>query len=102
MGYPEGMIQRLTEPLAILYESDETAWLEAMAELIGEQRLDELLAERAGAAGDQDRFIVEHARFAPEKSIAPLPAQALTTLAADSRYTPRVSTIRRACRLISA
>ena len=36
------MIQRLANPLPNLYESDETAWLETMAELIREGRRDDL------------------------------------------------------------
>jgi len=36
------MIQRATEPLATLYGEDETAWLEAMAELVAQRRLEEL------------------------------------------------------------
>lgn len=36
------MIQQATETMSHLYESDETAWLEAMAELILHGRFDEL------------------------------------------------------------
>jgi hypothetical protein len=36
------MVQRLTEALPKLYEADETAWLDAMAEFIGQGRLTEL------------------------------------------------------------
>ena len=36
------MTTKATESLAELYESDETAWLDAMAELIRDERLDEL------------------------------------------------------------
>jgi len=36
------MIQPTLEALPILYETDETAWLEAMSELIAQGRLDEL------------------------------------------------------------
>ncbi len=36
------MIQQTAEVLPSLYESDETAWLEAMSELIHQGRLDEL------------------------------------------------------------
>src|ERR1700722_9538046 len=36
------MIRQPTQMLADLYMADETAWLDAMAELIGEKRLDEL------------------------------------------------------------
>lgn len=36
------MIQQSTATLSELYESDETAWLEAMAELIQQQRFDDL------------------------------------------------------------
>jgi hypothetical protein len=36
------MIQRRAEPLSALYAEDETAWLEAMAELTAQGRLEEL------------------------------------------------------------
>jgi hypothetical protein len=36
------MIQRATDGLEHLYEADETAWLEAMAELIAQRRWDDL------------------------------------------------------------
>src|SRR5438046_3071010 len=36
------MITKTTDPLADLYEADETAWLDARSELIREGRLDEL------------------------------------------------------------
>jgi len=36
------MIQRIAEDLSALYEADETAWLDAMAELIRRGRLDQL------------------------------------------------------------
>jgi len=36
------MIQRATDDLTVLYETDETAWLESMAERIGQGRLNDL------------------------------------------------------------
>ena len=36
------MVAKTPEPLAVLYEADETAWLDAMAELIGDGRLGDL------------------------------------------------------------
>ena len=53
------MIQRATADLAQLYESDETAWLEAMAELIQQGRWDDLdyahLGEYLGDMARRDR-----------------------------------------------
>lgn len=57
------MIQRTQVALPSLYESDETAWLEAMAELIQQSRLDELdyvhLAEYLADMARRDRREVE-------------------------------------------
>jgi hypothetical protein len=57
------MIQRLTEALPDLYERDETAWLEAMAELIHEGRCGDLdyqhLAEYLADMARRDRREVE-------------------------------------------
>ena len=39
------MVQRTLNPLAALYESDETAWLEATADLVRAGRFDQLDAE---------------------------------------------------------
>ncbi len=36
------MVQRTTDALSELYETDETAWLDEMAERIGTRQLDEL------------------------------------------------------------
>jgi len=36
------MVKRLAQDLSDLYETDETAWLEAMARLVAERRYDEL------------------------------------------------------------
>jgi hypothetical protein len=53
------MIQRATADLAELYETDETAWLEAMAELIQQGHLGDLdyahLAEYLGDMARRDR-----------------------------------------------
>src|SRR5947209_4709408 len=50
-------------PLSVLYEQDETAWLEATAELIRQGRLDEVdypnLAEYLGDMARRDRREVE-------------------------------------------
>src|SRR5262249_35763103 len=57
------MIQRVTTPLAQLYESDETAWLEAMADLIQQGRRDDLdyahLGEYLSDMARRDRREVE-------------------------------------------
>jgi hypothetical protein len=57
------MIQRATEGLSELYETDETAWLEAMAELIEQGHLGDLdyahLAEHLGDMARRDRREVE-------------------------------------------
>jgi hypothetical protein len=57
------MIMKTTEPLADLYEADETAWLDAMAELIGAGRFDELdhvhLGEYLADMARSDRRKVE-------------------------------------------
>jgi hypothetical protein len=57
------MIQRAVESLSSLYESDETAWLEVMAELVQEGRLEELdyphLAEYLADMARRDRREVE-------------------------------------------
>jgi hypothetical protein len=57
------MIRKTTDSLADLYEADETAWLEAMAELIAEGRLNELdypnLQEHLEAMALRDRKKVE-------------------------------------------
>lgn len=37
-----GMVERLPKGLATLYELDETAWLDQMAELVAQRRYDEL------------------------------------------------------------
>lgn len=53
------MVQKSTEPLADLYMADETAWLDAMAELVRAGRLDELdyphLAEYLEDMAKRDR-----------------------------------------------
>jgi Domain of unknown function DUF29 len=53
------MIQRATYTLSQLYEADETAWLDAMAELIEQGRLDSLdyshLGEYLGDMARRDR-----------------------------------------------
>lgn len=53
------MIQRATADLSQLYETDETAWLEAMADLIQQGRWDELdythLGEYLGDMARRDR-----------------------------------------------
>jgi hypothetical protein len=53
------MIQRAANRLAQLYEADETAWLEAMAELISQGRWDDLdyahLGEYLGDMARRDR-----------------------------------------------
>jgi hypothetical protein len=53
------MIQRATQPLAELYESDETAWLEETAELVRSKRFDQLdsgnLAEYLSDMAKRDR-----------------------------------------------
>lgn len=53
------MIQRATSELSQLYEADETAWLEAMAELIQQGRWDDLdyahLGEYLGDMARRDR-----------------------------------------------
>ncbi len=36
------MVAKTPEPLTVLYEADETAWLDAMSELIAERRLEDL------------------------------------------------------------
>lgn len=57
------MIQQATSTLAQLYESDETAWLDAMATLIKEDRCDELdyshLQEYLSDMARRDRREVE-------------------------------------------
>jgi hypothetical protein len=57
------MIQRAETPLSQLYEADETAWLEAMADLIQQGRWSELdylhLAEYLGDMARRDRREVE-------------------------------------------
>jgi hypothetical protein len=57
------MIQQAPEVLPSLYESDETAWLEAMSELIHQGRLDELdyahLGEYLSDMARRDRREVE-------------------------------------------
>ncbi len=53
------MIQRAAAELSQLYEADETCWLEAMADLIGQGRWDELdyvhLEEYLGDMAQRDR-----------------------------------------------
>ena len=57
------MIQRAAEDLPALYESDETAWLDAMSELIRQGRLDQLdyahLEEYLADMARRDRREVE-------------------------------------------
>lgn len=57
------MVQRTSKALAALYETDETAWLEATAELVRDGRLDELdittLAEYLADMARRDRREVE-------------------------------------------
>jgi len=57
------MIQRASTDLSQLYEADETAWLEAMAELIHQGRCDDLdylhLEEYLGDMAKRDRCEVE-------------------------------------------
>ena len=57
------MVQRTSEALAALYEADETAWLEATAELLRHGRLDQLetntLAEYLTDMARRDRREVE-------------------------------------------
>jgi Domain of unknown function DUF29 len=57
------MIKKADVPQAALYESDETAWLEAMSELIEQGRVDELdyphLAEYLADMAKRDRREVE-------------------------------------------
>jgi hypothetical protein len=57
------MIQRATETLSSLFESDETAWLEAMAELIRQGHVDDLdyphLMEYLADMARRDRREVE-------------------------------------------
>jgi hypothetical protein len=57
------MIQRATETLSSLFKSDETAWLEAMAELIRQGHLDDLdyphLLEYLADMARRDRREVE-------------------------------------------
>jgi Domain of unknown function DUF29 len=57
------MIRKTTDSLADLYEADETAWLDAMAELIRDGRLSELdypnLQEHLEAMALRDRKKVE-------------------------------------------
>ena len=57
------MIQRAVTTLAQLYEADETAWLEAMADLIGQGRWGDLdyphLGEYLGDMARRDRREVE-------------------------------------------
>src|SRR5713226_6184026 len=58
------MIRQAVEVLPSLYESDETAWLEAMSELISQGRLDELdyahLGEYLADMARRDRREVEN------------------------------------------
>ena len=57
------MIQRAVEDLPALYEADETAWLDAMSELVRQGRLDQLdyahLAEYLEDMARRDRREVE-------------------------------------------
>jgi hypothetical protein len=57
------MIKKADVPQAALYESDETAWLEAMSELIEQGRVDELdyphLAEYLADMAKRDRREIE-------------------------------------------
>jgi hypothetical protein len=57
------MVQRLAPTLAELYEADETAWLDAMAELAAQRRVSELdlrhLGEYLGDMAARDRREVE-------------------------------------------
>ena len=57
------MVQRTAEALAALYETDETAWLEATAELVRDGRLSEVdaatLSEYLGDMARRDRREVE-------------------------------------------
>ena len=42
------MVMQTTEPLSSLYEADETAWLEAMADLVRRRRYEDLDFENLG------------------------------------------------------
>jgi hypothetical protein len=57
------MVQRTAEALAALYETDETAWLEATAELVRDGRLEQIdtgtLAEYLADMARRDRREVE-------------------------------------------
>src|SRR2546430_12756639 len=84
------MIQRAEAALSQLYESDETAWLEAMAELIRQDRCGELdyphLGEYLSDMARRDRRVGESLPATPLAHVLewePQPAQLLQSMRAS-------------------